>query len=45
MAEYKVTKDLLAIFERRWRHFFDNRQDYLSENIEKVTIHFQNLID
>jgi hypothetical protein len=43
MAEYKVTKELLAIFERRWRHFFDNRQDYLSDNLEKVRIYDRNI--
>jgi len=29
-------KDLMNIFERKWKQFYDNRQEYLGEDTSKV---------
>ena len=35
-TEFKYLKDLMSIFERRWKQFYDNRQEYLGEDTSKV---------
>ena len=35
-TEFKSMKDMMAIFEKKWKFFSDNRQEYLGEDLSKV---------
>jgi hypothetical protein len=38
MTDYKTIKELMVIFEKKWKHFYEYRNDYLSDEQHRVTI-------
>lgn len=36
MTDFKTLKDLMVIFEKKWKYFYENRNDFLSDDIHKV---------
>jgi hypothetical protein len=40
MTDYKTLKDLMVIFEKKWKHFYEYRNDYLSDDHHRVIFSF-----